>query len=88
MNFPRSVVFHIKTRACLKYFVNGCSMSLTIENEMKNRMFFLDLQNIRESKKSTTSTFRKPTFSEISTRFERSLPSPFRFGTVYTLGGL
>ena len=37
-------------------------MSFATENERQNRVPFLDVQNIRESKTFTTSVYRKPTF--------------------------
>ena len=39
MNFSRSALFHMKTRVCLKYFVNGCRKgSQTIHIKLILRM--------------------------------------------------
>ena len=60
-------------------------MSFTIESEKQNRMFFLDVQIIREDKKFTTFVYHKPNFSGVYTHFGSFLPSTYKFGTVYTL---
>ena len=68
-------------------FLHGryANMSISIENENKNRMFFLDTQIIREDKTFTTSVYRKPTFSRVYIRFNSFLPSSYKFSAVYTL---
>ena len=45
------------------------NISFTIENEKDNRMFFLDVNTIREKDKFTTSVYRKPAFSGTYTHF-------------------
>ena len=60
-------------------------MSFTVEREKQNRMFFLDIEIIREDKTFTTSVYRKPTFSGVYTHFDSFLPFTYKFGTVYTL---
>ena len=60
-------------------------MSFTIESEKQNRIFFFDVQIIREDKTFTTSVYRKPTFSGAYTHFDSFSPSAYKFGTVYTL---
>ena len=61
-------------------------MSLTIENENQNRMFFLDVNIwiIREDKTFTTSVSRTRTFSRVYTHFDSSFPTTNMFRTVYT----
>ena len=44
LNFSRNTLFHIKTRVCLKYFVNGCSyiykpLTLIINQSLKTSTF-------------------------------------------------
>ena len=60
-------------------------MSFTIENEKQNRMSFLDAQIIREDNKFANFVYQKPIFSAVYTHFEYSLPSAYKFRTVYTL---
>ena len=60
-------------------------MSFTIENEKQNRKSFLDAQIIRADNKFANFVYRKPTFSAVYTHFESSLPSAYKFRTVYTL---
>ena len=68
-------------------FLNGrhANISFAIEPEKQNRMSFLDVQIIREDKAFTTSVYCKPTFSRVSTHFNRFLPSTYKFGPVYKL---
>ena len=68
-------------------FLNSrhANMSFTIESEKQNRMYFLDVQIIREDKTLTTSVYSKPTFSGVYTHFDSFLSSTYKFGTVYTL---
>ena len=61
------------------------NISLTIENEKDNRMFFLDVNIIREKDKFTTSVYRKRTFSGIYTHFDSFLPSSNKIGLLHTL---
>ena len=48
-------------------------------------MFILDAKIIGEDKTFTTSVYCKPTFSGLYTHFDSSLPSSYKFGTVYKL---
>ena len=59
--------------------------SLTNDNEMQKTMSFLDVEIIREDKKSTTAIYSKLTFRGVYTYFESFLPSTYKFGTVYAL---
>ena len=61
------------------------NISFTIENEKDNRMFFLDVNIIREKNKFTTSVYCKPTFSGIYTHFDSFLPSSNKIGLLHTL---
>ena len=58
-------------------------MLFTIESVKQSRMYFLNVQIIREDK--TTSGYRKPFFSAVYTRFGSFLPSTHNFGTLYTI---
>ena len=61
------------------------NISFTIENEKDNRMPFLDVNIIREKGKSTTSVYRKPTFSGVYTHFDNFLPSSNKMDMLHTL---
>ena len=50
-------------------------MAFTIENEMQNKLTFLDVQIIREDKKFTFSVYCKATFGGVYTHFDSFLPS-------------
>ena len=56
---------------------------VTLKNE--NKLFFLDVEIIREQGKFTTTVYRKPTFSGVYSNFESFLPLVYKFGMVYTL---
>ena len=68
-------------------FVNlrHANMSSTTESEKQNRISFLEVQVTRKDKVSTTSVYRKSTFSEVYTHSDSFLPCPYKFVTVYTL---
>ena len=59
--------------------------SFTIENEKDNRVFFLDVNIIREQGKFTTSVYYKQTFSGIFTYFYSFLPSTYKIDIIHTL---
>ena len=63
-------------------YLNSCYLNIyfTIGNEKDNRMFFLDVNIIREKGKFTTSFYRKPTFSKIYTHSDSFLPSSNKIG--------
>ena len=75
---------HVK---CFYSYLNSrhLDISLTIENEKDNRMYFLDVNMIREKNKFTTSVYRKPTFSRIYTHLDSFLTSSNKFGLLHTL---
>ena len=50
-------------------------MLFTIENEKRNRMYFVDVQIIRDDKTFTTSINRKTTFIEVYKDFYSFVPS-------------
>ena len=79
-----------KSNDHLKYFqdfLNSCyiNMSFSMETEKENKLSFLDVEVIREQGKSTTTVYRKPTFSGVYSNFESFLPSLYKFGMIYTL---
>ena len=45
-------------------------MSFSMETEKENKLFFLDVEVIREQGKFTTTVYRKPTFSGVYSNFE------------------
>ena len=61
------------------------NISFTIENEKDNRMFFFDVNIIREQGKFTSSVYRKPTFAGIDTRFNSFLPSTYKIGMIHAM---
>ena len=74
----------------LKHFhsyLNSCHLNLSfiIENEKHNRMFFLDVNIIREKGNFTTSVYRKPTFMGSYTHFDSFFPFCNKTGSLYTL---
>ena len=60
-------------------------ISLTIENEKRNRMSFFDVNVICEQGKFTTSVYRKPTFSGNCTHFNSFLSSTYKTDIINTL---
>ena len=56
-----------------------------METEKENKLFFLDVEVIREQGKFTTTVYRKPIFSGLYSNFENFLPSVYKFGMVYNL---
>ena len=56
-----------------------------MRTKKENKLFFLDVEVIREQGKFTTTIYRKPTFSGVYSNFESFLPSVYKFGIVYTL---
>ena len=71
----------------LKHFHNYSNLcyvniSFTIENVKKCRMSFLNLNVIREKRKFTTSTYRKPTFCKTYTHFDSFLPTTNKIGMI------
>ena len=59
------------------------NVPVTIENEKKNKMIFLDVQIICEEETFTTSVYRKPTFNRVYRHFDSFLSSTYAF--VYKL---
>ena len=45
-------------------------MSLSMETEKENKLSFLDVKIIRKQGKSTTTIYRKPTFSGVYSNFK------------------
>ena len=68
-------------------FLTGghANVSFAIEKDKQNRMSFPDVQIICEDKTFTNPLYWAPTFSGVSTHFERFLPSIYKFDTVYKL---
>ena len=60
-------------------------MSFTIKTEQNNKISFLDVNNICEQGKFTTSVYRKQTFSGVYTHFDSFLPNNTNnIGVIYT----
>ena len=79
-----------KSNDHLKYFqdfLNFChiNVSFSMKTEKENKLYFLDVEVIREEGKFKTTIYRKPTFSGVYSNFESFLPSVCKFGMVYTL---
>ena len=56
-----------------------------METEKENKLYFLDVEVIREQGKFTTTVYRKPTFSGVYCSFENFLPSVYKFNMVCTV---
>ena len=55
------------------------NVQVTIENEKKNKMIFLDVQIICEEETFTTSVYRKPTFNRVYRHFDSFLSCTYVF---------
>ena len=60
-------------------------IKFTFEVEKNNNFSFLDVKICGENNKFTTSVFRKPTFSGVSTNFDSFIPISYKHGLVNTL---
>ena len=61
------------------------NIKFSFETEKGNPFSFLDVRTCREKDKSTTSVFRKDTFSGVCTNFSSFVALKHKFGLVYTL---
>ena len=61
------------------------NIKFTFEHEHDNSFLFLDVKTCRENNNSTTSGYRKPTFSEFFTSCKSFIPTVYKFGLVYIL---
>ena len=50
--------------------MEGLGAKFSMEKEKEKRLFFLDVEVIREQSKFTTAIYRKPTFSGVYSNFE------------------
>ena len=56
-----------------------------METEKGSKLSFFDVEIIHEQGKFTSTIYRKPTFSDVYSNFERFLPSFYKLGMVYAL---
>ena len=61
------------------------NIKFTVDHEENKSLFFLDIIIFRDSGKSQTSVYRKPTFSGILTNFESFSPISYKYNLVFTL---
>ena len=57
-------------------------MSFSMEKERPNRFCFLDVEVIRKQGKFTTTIYRKPTFNDVYSNFEKFLHYVYKFGML------
>ena len=61
------------------------NMSFSFEQEINDKLSFLDVEVSRQQGKFVTSVYRKPTFSSVYTHFDSFLPEVYKVGMTYTL---
>ena len=68
-------------------YLNTChpNMSFSFEQELNDKLSFLDEEVSRQQGKFVTSVYRKPTFSGIYTYFDSLLSEVYKVGMIYTL---
>ena len=68
-------------------YLNTChpNMSFSFEQQINDKLSFLDVEVSRKQDKFVTSVYRKPTFSGVYTHFDSFLPEVYEFGIIYTL---
>ena len=68
-------------------YLNTChpNMSFSFEQEVNDKLSFLDVEVSRQQGKFVTSVYRKPTFSGVYTHFDSFLPEVYKVGMIYTL---
>ena len=68
-------------------YLNTChpNMSFSFEQEINDKLPFLDVEVSRQQGKFVTTVYRKPTFSGVYTHFDSFLPEIYKVGMIYTL---
>ena len=68
-------------------YLNTChpNMSFSFEQEINDKLSFLDVEVSRQQDKFVTSFYRKPTFSGVYTHSDSFLPEVYKAGMIYTL---
>ena len=68
-------------------YLNTChpNMSFSFEQELNEKLSFLDAEVSRQQGKFVTSVYRIPTFSGVYTHFDSFLPEVYKVGMIYTL---
>ena len=61
------------------------NMSFSFEQEINDKLLFLDVEVSRQQEKFVTTVYRKPTFSGVYTHFDSFLPEVYKVGMIYTL---
>ena len=61
------------------------NMHFSLESKSSNIMSLIDLEDSRKNGRFKTTFHHKPTFSSVSTHFDRFLPISYKFGMIYTL---
>ena len=60
-------------------------LHFSLESKSSNIMSLIDLEDSRKNGRFKTTFHHKPTFSSVSTHFDRFLPISYKFGMIYTL---
>ena len=60
-------------------------MSFSFEQEINDKLSFLDVEVYRQQGKFVTTVYSKPTFSGVYTHFDSFLPEVYKVGMIYTL---
>ena len=71
--------FHAYLKTCRP------NMSFSFEQEINDKLSFLDVEVSRQQGKFVTTVYRTPTFSGVYTHFDRFLPELYKVGMIYTL---
>ena len=71
--------FHAYLNTCHLY------MYFSFEQEINDKLPFLDVEVSRQQGKLVTSVSRKPTFSSVYTHFDSFLPEVYKVGMIYIL---
>ena len=68
-------------------YLNTChpNMSCSFEQEINDKLSFLDVEVSRQQGKFVTTVYRKPTFSGVYTHFDSFLPEVYKVGMIYTI---
>ena len=68
-------------------YLNTChpNMSFSFEQEIKDKLSFLDVEVSRQQDKFVTTVYRKPTFYGLYTHFDSFLSEIYKVGMIYTL---
>ena len=68
-------------------YLNTChpNMSFLFEQEINDKLPFLDVEVSRQQSKFVTTVYRKPTFSDMYSYFDSFLPEVYKVGMIYSL---